>query len=283
MLAAAELGVTPGAISRQVKSLEDYLGFSLFTRVYNGIEVTPQAKAYQEALRESFLLMERSTKELLSGKRDGPLNVWCSRLFMRHWLVPRLTSFQKMYPDQEVVLTGGRSEDPLATDIDVAIRWGTGPWGNWNSVYLMDSAITPICSPEYLASHGPLEDPASVLDHTLLYSTTRSTDWPNWLTSVGVSLVGIQKKITFEGDGLTFKAALDGLGLGMARIEFLEPDLRAGRLVMPFKESLKLSGGFHLIYPQAYAYPRKVVAFRNWLLQEVKRPWHHDLDGYQSK
>ncbi|WP_183262669.1 transcriptional regulator GcvA [Aminobacter niigataensis] len=273
--AAQEMNVTPGAISRQVKALEDYLGFPLFVRVHNGIEPTPEAKAYYESMRAAFLLIEKSTKELLSQKRDGPLNVWCSRLFMRQWLVPRLTIFQELHPAQEVRLAGGRSDEPLPSDIDLAIRFGTGPWDPWESHYLMGNSIVPVCSPEYLEAHGPIQTPADLLKHPLLFTATRMDDWDMWLRSAGVEDFTISRKITLQGDGLAYRAAVEGLGVAIGRREFLEPDVKSGRLVTPFEHSVRLEGAFYLIYPTAVRYPRKVIEFRNWLLKEANEPWHH--------
>lgn len=156
ILAAEELCVTPGAISRQVKALEEHFGFPLFVRVHNGIEVTPEARGLQRSLHAAFLLIEKSTKDLVGTKRDGPINIWCSRLFMRHWLVPRLAAFQDAHPDREVNLFGGRSVEPLPSNIDVAIRWGADDFAPWPSHYLMGSNLIPVCSPAYLAAHPPL-------------------------------------------------------------------------------------------------------------------------------
>jgi len=283
ILAANELCVTPGAVSRQVKALEDYLGFQLFIRVHNGIEITPFAQDYQESLRAAFLLMEKSTRDLLAGKNDGPLNVWCSRLFMRQWLVPRLASFQELYPAQEVRLMGGRSDESLPSDTDLAIRWGEGPYEPWISHFIMDSHTIPVCSPEYLSQHARPQTPADLLDHTLLFTVTRLDDWAEWFASAGVREVVIPKRLTLEGDGLAYRAAVEGLGIAVGRLEFLEPDLKAGRLVTPFSHSLRLQGSFNLIYPPSFTYPKKVIAFRDWLLREAEKPWHHQSGADETE
>ncbi|SDN72942.1 LysR substrate-binding domain-containing protein [Ensifer sp. YR511] len=273
LAAANELNVTPGAISRQVKTLEEYLGFPLFVRVHNGIEVSAEAKPYQEAMRAAFLLMEQSTKQLLSERSQSPLNVWCSRLFMRQWLVPRLADFQDMYPGQEVRLTGGRSDEPLPIETDLAIRFGTGPFEPWQSHFLMGTSIIPVCSPEYLKQHGPIERPADLLGHTLLFTTTRLDDWYHWLSSAGVENVVFGKKLTLQGDGLAYRAAIESAGVAIGRKEFLQPDVAAGRLVTPIDHSVRLKGDFYLIYPRAPRHTRQFNQFRDWLLNDAKETW----------
>ena len=268
--AADALGVTPGAIGRQIKLLEDYLGTTLFERDRVAVRLTPAGAEYASQILESLRLIEAATKIVSRRGRRRPLRVWCSRTFMRQWLVPRLASYREQYPGCEMTFTTSDGiRDIDGSSVDIAIRLGDGKWGNAEVHHLFDNYLIPVCSPTYAAKFGEPRDPRELLEHTLLHSLRRRNDWDTWMVAAGLEPRPISNSIGFEGDSLAYQAALEGLGIALARKGFYEFDMRAGRILPLLGIEAKAPGSFYLVHETAHAFPAHVRRFREWILSEV--------------
>src|SRR5258705_8159757 len=150
--AAAELNVTPSAISRQSKNLEQPLGVDLFAGVGNEVRITAAGRLYLGYVNEAFAKLEGGTRAICVHHAGQPLHIWGSRFFIRLWLLPRLPDFHLRFPDQEVLITTVRPDAPLPAEIDVAIMLGDGNWNPMRADLLLRRVVVPVSSPGYLRS-----------------------------------------------------------------------------------------------------------------------------------
>jgi LysR family glycine cleavage system transcriptional activator len=268
--AADELNVTPGAVSRQIRKLEDHLGISLFTRGTTELSLTEAGRSYLEAVRDALSRLEAATRRIGAVADDRPLHIWGSRFFIRLWLVPRLPDFHARFPDQEVMITTAMPSDPMPQDIDVAIRLGDGNWNGLSSHLLIRHSLIPVCSPSYLETAPPLEQPQHIAQHTLLQTPNGEGNWKLWYDGLGLPSVAMPDRITFTSTDMAYSGALDGLGIVLGRCGFFEGDVRKGRLVVPFDHVHHADDGFYLLYQQRRPLPKRITVFRDWLLEQLK-------------
>ena len=267
--AAGELNVTPGAISRQIKKLEQHLGVGLFSRVGNEVRITPSGRIYLGYVQEAFARLDAGTRAISADDAARPLHIWGSRFFIRLWLLPRLPDFYLQFPDQEVLITTVRPDAPLPSEIDVAIMLGNGHWHPMQADLLLRRVVVPVCSPSYLSGAPPLTKPADLAHHTLLETSSGTNDWDRWSTSIGTGSLALARRITFTSADLAFSAALDGLGIVLGRQGFIENDLHQGRLVTPFASTFDIGDGFYLIYQNRDSLPARVHNFRRWIVDQL--------------
>jgi LysR family glycine cleavage system transcriptional activator len=268
--AAEELLVTPGAVARQIRTLEDYFGASLFERNNRDMRLTGASGTYAAALTEVFDQLERATRRMVGSQRLDKLHVYSSITFTLRWLVPHLPSFHMRYPHLELQLTAAV---PSAIDladgaIDVAIQ-SIPPHPEMISHRLIDVEFVPVCSPKFLAEHGPLETVADLGRVTLLSSTARSKDWENWLAAAGSPGLEPVHVIDFENSSLAYQAALEGIGVAIGRRFLLAEDLAAGRLLTPLDFVFRDGSAFHIVYSPKAASNPQVIQFRDWAFGEA--------------
>jgi LysR family glycine cleavage system transcriptional activator len=268
--AAVELNVTPGAVSRQIKNLEQHLGVDLFARVGNEVQITAAGRLYLGYVQEGFGKLEAGTRAVRTDQAGQPLHIWGSRFFIRLWLLPRLPDFHLQFPDQEVLITTVRPDSPLPPEIDVAILPGNGRWNAMRADLLLRRVLVPVCSPGYLKSAPPLEKPADLEHHTLLETSAGATEWDRWSANAGVGSLALARRVTFTSTDLAFSAALDGLGIVLGRHGFVEADLKKGNLVKLFESTLDAGDGFYLIYRDRDPQPARVRNFRKWIADQLK-------------
>jgi len=270
--AAEELHVTPGAVSRQVKLFENYLGINVFERNSRELRLTEESKVYIQALTEAFQRLDNATKRFVHSNRARPLHIHCTMTFTLRWLVPRLTSFHALYPKREIRITTAvvPITSQLGTgDIDVMIELGSGDWPNLVYHRLADSELVPVCSPKLARTFDPAKGTAELTGQTLLHSLARPNDWASWLTGAGASGVDPYRGIRFESSSLAYQAAIEGIGLAIGQQCLIQEELAVGRLVAPFKYSFKDGEGYYLIYQPSTAQERRLTEFREWILTVV--------------
>ncbi|MGN8342678.1 transcriptional regulator GcvA [Pseudomonas sp. SMV71] len=270
--AAQELNVTQTAISHQIRRLEDELGVHLFLRAKDGLSLTQEGQAYLPGVRSAFNALRHSTESLLGRRVKRTLTISTLVSLASKWLLPRLGSFQEAFADIDVRVTASTElADFRKAGIDAAIRYGRGDWPGLRADRLMSDEIFPVCSPRLLDGCDPLQTPADLARHKLLQvSGMTADDWSLWLDAAG------QPQALAEGSRLTFdlammavQAAIDGLGVCIGRSTYVDEDLKAGRLVVPFDLKLKSDLGFYLVTPLEHAGSRSVEAFRIWLMEQV--------------
>src|ERR1700722_5670042 len=185
--AAEELNVTHGAVSRQVKSLEDFLGVKLFRRLNRALRLTGEGQAYALAVREQLDALAEATRRLRAPRDRRGLTVSTTYSFTSGWLVPRLGRFRALHPDVDVRLQANDHVIDFGRDeVDLSIRYGRGQYPGLLSERLMGDDYAPVASPALLQGKSPLKKPADLRHHVLLHEEGTEIDWRMWLMAAGV-------------------------------------------------------------------------------------------------
>ena len=276
--AAEELHVTPGAVSHQVKALEDYLGVQLFRRLPQRVLLTDAGQTFLTDLGDCFGRFDRAVERVLESDDRGPLAVSVAPAFAAKWLGPRLHLFNVAHPEIDLRISASlRTVDFQRDSFDAAIRLGRGDYPGLTSVKLFDESVTPMCSPRLLEGDHPIRTPDDLRHHVLLHDDSLDFDataphWRDWLDAAGVSKIDPTRGPHFSHPDHSMQAAIDGAGVVLGWCSLASPDLQAGRVVAPFHLSLPLGLDFYLVYPKGQALLPKMAAFQNWLLNELPGP-----------
>lgn len=272
--AAAELHVTHGAISHQVKALEDWLGVPLFRRLNRALALTEAGQAYVVPVREALERLADGTRAVKARDGSGALTVSTLPSFAAKWLVPRLRGFREAWPDIDVRISASQKlvDFNREDDVDCAIRHGRGPtWPGSEARLLISEDFSPVCSPKLLDGPVPLREPADLANHTLLQDYDWNVDlWERWLAAAGLTLPARRRALSFNSSNLMLQAAIDGLGVALTQNVLSGDDLAAGRLVRPFRLTVPTDAGYYFVTPKGGMDRPKVAAFRDWLFAEAE-------------
>lgn len=273
--AAVQLGVTHGAVSQQIATLENWLGHALFTKEGRRMVATPMARVFAA---EVGLSLDRLALAADAYGRPGVrrlLRVSAPTSLAMRWLIPRLHRYHAGHPDVEVVVSTVSSlVEDLRGGVDVAIRRGVARndlWPQHHVVPLLEEVDTLIVSPALLAAR-PIRAPADVEGHAWLASATRVGDWDNWLEAAQLQhLAGLPRQ-TFDHFFVTRQAVVDGLGIGIGPLPLLEIDIARGNLVMPFPDIRVPRTGYVAIHPRRADPSGLLSGFVAWLAGEAAQP-----------
>lgn len=276
--AGAELGLTHGAVSRQIAALESWLGQRLFTREGRCMVATPMAKIFAAEVGLSF---DRLAVAAEACGRPGArriLRVSAPTSLAMRWLIPRLTRYHADHPHVEVAVTTVSCVlEELRGGVDLAIRRGvarTDVWPQHRVIELLDDVDTLIMSPALFA-HRPILKPADIEGHTLLASETRTGDWENWLVAAGLQhLTGLPRQ-TFDHFFVARQAVEDGLGIGVGPLPMLDIDIASGRLMTPLPDIKVPRTGYVAVIPRQTDTSNLVAEFVDWLVGEAWKPIPH--------
>lgn len=266
--AAAELHVTPGAISRQVRGLEALLGVPLFERGHRSIALTDAGRLYANELTHLFGQLREATQNISTIRPQRTLRLGSPPTFAARWLIPRMQPFHVAEPDIEVQIRSV-THQPDWRDLDAAILFGDGQWPGCSATLLVSNRITPVCSPAYLATHGPFHSVENLTGKTLLYSLTRPEDWSAWLAASGVSApLALQtRRLGYESSMLAYQACRHGVGLAMAQTDLIIQDQDEGFLVAPFGTHLDMGRlTYYLVRPRRARLNEPLSRLVNWLV-----------------
>ena len=272
-IAAEELHVTPGAVSRQIRSLEDGLGVQLLHRGHRQISLTRTGEDYYRAVTRAMDDLREATRRLGKRARRKQLKVRAYTTFAMRWLIPRLSSFHAANPGIEVLLTA--SLDPVdfrKEDIDGAIRLGDGKWSGVNTHRLVSNILVPVCSPGVAAGSPEVKKPADLQHQTLLHSIARPDDWAHWLKAARADAqVDARSGMTFQSSAMAYAAAMEGQGFAIAQRFLVAADLEAGRLVAPFRQAVDMGDfTYYLLTPADRKESASMAVFREWLLGQCE-------------
>jgi LysR family transcriptional regulator, glycine cleavage system transcriptional activator len=232
--AAEELCVTHGAVSRQVRQLEEWLGLDLFERRGRRVLLTVAGRTYLSEISAALDRIALATQEQLRATREQIVRVNAPTTFALRWLLPQLSGFQRANPAVEVRLT--TSEEPiekLGDECDVAIRGSEQKSAGYAVNEFLSEVRLPVCSPKVLESH-PIHSVQDLAHHTLLHSATYPGLWAEWLAASGNPGLVARNAQQLDHFYLTLQAAIDGLGIAMGPTALVALDVEEGRLVFPF-------------------------------------------------
>ena len=269
--AAAELNVTPAALSFQIKSLEDHLGAPVFRRLNRAVELTEAGRVLQPGTQDGFDLLNaawRAARRLDSGRS---LTVTAGPAFTTEWLAPRMFAFAQAHPQVELRIAASLARMEFDRDeIDVAIRFGYGPDPGLYVQPLLTEWLTPVATPELAAK---INSPADLLHLPLLQDDSIDfvrppLGWGAWFSAVGVDATPTIAT-RFSNADHAINAATVGSGVLLARGTLAAGALLDGRLVAPFKTALSTTAMFRILCPQGHQDRAGTRAFINWLIAEV--------------
>jgi len=275
--AAEELGVTPAAVSHQIRTLEEQLGMRLFWRTSRAMRLTRAGAELQRAVGDALSALSAAVERLRSRDGGQTLTVTATPAFAAKWLVPRLDRFRQHHPDIDVRIdVSERLIDFAREEAEIGVRFGNGIYPGLRAERLFEETVFPVCSPRLVSGSRPLKHPRDLRHHTLIHSEwqAQGATWPNWrmwLLAAGVEGIDPTRGLHFSQIALAIQATIDGQGVVLGNTSLVADDLDAGRLVRPFELALKGEANFayYVVSPRSVADRPLVSAFRDWLFEEA--------------
>lgn len=269
--AAAALGVTPGAVSQQIRQLEERLGTRLFERGVRSLRLTAAGMRLLGPLVEGFAGIEAAWGRAAAKRpKRQTLTISTTASFAATWLVPRLGRFMQRWPAIEPrIETTTRLVDLRRDGVDVAIRHGLGDYPDLTAIKLVAPRLVPLASPALLAAGPKITRPADCLDYPLLQEGDRA-DWPMWLRAHGVEDERAELGAGFEDDFLMIRAAVEGQGIALVRDIYGLDEIRSGALVCVLDDKpWPTRFAYYLVFPPEAETKPPVKAFRDWIVAEA--------------
>jgi LysR family glycine cleavage system transcriptional activator len=271
--AAAELHLTQGAVSRQIRELETRLGLALFERINQRVFLTDAGDSYRlEVARILAGLATATERTMASAGGAEVLNLAVLPTFAARWLVPRLPKFLADHP-QATVNFVVRNEPFSFTDtpLDAAIHFGEPTWPGAVCDFLCIEEVYPVAAP-ILRDRFGLQDAAAIARAPLLHQSSRPTAWADWLTTEGLSTVGAYRGSRFDQFSMIAEAAVVGLGVALMPRFMIETELESGRLALLTERPIDAGKAYWFVYPEAKVRSRLVRSFGDWLKAEAATP-----------
>jgi LysR family glycine cleavage system transcriptional activator len=270
--AAKEFGVTQGAISQQVKQLEDWLGQPLFHREGRKLSLSDAGMAYLPVVRRSLDQLTAGTEELFGGGHDGPINVRVTSSLTYVWLLPRIGRFMARHPGIALRLITDPDPGKFGEEgIDVAIRYGDGNWPDAEVERLFWEKLFPVCGPALLERGPPLRAPRDLAHHRIIHVVGEPENWQMWLHAAAVEGLVLDQGLQFDLHMMATHAAIAGVGVALGLSPMVDDALADGRLVRPFDIEIPARHAHYVVTPLTVASRPQVEAFRQWLLEEAAR------------
>lgn len=270
--AADELSVTHGAVSRQLKSLDEHFGVALFVKAGRGIVLTQHGEKLQSGVREAFARLRDSCAALKLDVEEAPFTLACPGSLLARWLIPRLDRLHRELPALKLQVVVSESEQPgMQTDASATLAFAEPPWPADVEVFeLMAEQICAVVSPQLAARIDPTK-PETLFANKLLYTTSRLQAWPQWAGAKGLELAPLEAALS-EGQGFDhlyylMEAAVAGLGVAIAPKLLVEDDLKSGRLIAPWG-SIATSAQLCLWLP-SQTNSRRSEPLAAWLKREL--------------
>lgn len=270
--AAEELHLTQGAISRQVRALEDLVGVALFDRVRQRVVLSEAGRAYLADVRRMLGELGEATHRVMgfAGTR-GVLDLAVLPTFGARWLVPRLPRFLALHPEVTINLAARIEPFDFAVEpFDAAIHVGQPVWAGGVLTHLMDEEVVPVADPGFAARHGVVR-PQDLAGTPLLHQSTRPTAWAEWFAAVGHTTDAVWRGARFDQFSMVSQAAAAGLGAALVPRFLVEEELALGRLMQLFPVPLSTRSAYFLARPESKGRSALLEAFEAWLAEEAIR------------
>ena len=279
--AAAELNVTPAALSFQIKSLEEHLGAPVFRRLNRAVELTEAGRALAPGAKDGFETLAAAWRAARRVNDHASLTVTAGPAFTAIWLAPRLYSFAQAHPEIEFLLSASLGiVDLVHSEVDVAIRFGYGPDGpELYSEPFIEDWVTPMMTPELAERFGTPQGMAEVplIHQDDIRFLDPPVTWETWFRAAGLPERDWTGQRFSQADH-GMDAALSGAGAVLGRISFGSRMIRSGRLVAPFRTAMRTIAHYRFICAKGTETRPQVAAFREWILAETATIQDHDRD-----
>ena len=265
--AAKTLGVTHGAVSRQIKQLEQYLGVQLLYRRPNGVEVTNAGEQLHMATRQAFSALQIGVRGVKRAQDRRSVTISLSASLATKWLVPKLPAFRAQHPGITMFLdTNDDVIDFADSEVDVALRYGVPNWGELHFELLVDEELIVVASPSLVANETVPMTPSAIARLPLLHDHF-NTAWEIWADAVGLARSHLGSlEVKFGDSAVLITAAIDGQGVALARRLLVEDDLENGRIVRLDDSTLSLDRALYFVCRPGDRDRPTIRSLRNWLL-----------------
>lgn len=268
-LAAQELNLTQGAISRQVGALEEQLGVPLFKRIKKTIVLTQVGKIYAEEIAGALRSIRNASLNAVSDTKGQTLNLAILPTFGMRWLMPKFPDFLSKNPQITVNFTSKLSPfDFNAEDLHCAIHFGHPDWPDTNGTYLMGEQAVPVAAPSFIGNHT-VKHAKELTEMPLLHIETRPNAWIDWFKQNDV-IPPRDRGMVLEQFSMVTQAAVAGMGVAMLPYFLINTELERGELEILMDTPLENSAGYYLITPKSHENYAPVVALKEWLLEQTK-------------
>lgn len=271
--AADELNVTQGAISRQIRQLEEYLGKELFIRANRNILLSPTGAQYYQTIYASLLNIAQATAEIKKWQGDRQVTVATTNAMASLWLLPKVAGFQQSEEIDLRILATDNIQDLYKMDFDIALFYCKVPPVGMQTTMLFPEEVFPVCSPGYLEQFKDTQDQIQFFEKSLLYLDDSQKDWINWnewFTAVNLPIVKPKNRININNYPMLLQAAINGHGLALAWGSLVDDYLKSGALVRPVDTVLRTHASFCMLEPlDRGVIPSSVKHFRMWLLEQL--------------
>jgi LysR family glycine cleavage system transcriptional activator len=273
---AEELHVTPGAISQQMRQLEERLGFALFHRVARGLELTAEGQRLAIVANEVHSRIDDELRLLHSGRIGGVFKLRCIPSFLSKWLMPRLGQLESAFPDIQLRIVAEDSSGSLRDDdFDLAIDLNDGSYPGLMTTSLLEEELFPVCSPALQNGKPPLDTPSQLVHYPLLHDITawrgsyEYAEWEFYLRAIGATGIDVRRGHTFNRNHLTIEAAIMGMGVAIARKALITTELEEGSLIMPFGHPIAARKKYVLVYREGALQTPARRAVHDWLVEQA--------------
>lgn len=263
--AGEELNVTQGAVSRQIKLLEEQLGCKLFHRNGPNLKLSESGEEFQVVVDDSLAIIRRGTTRLRRRASSAIITVSILPSFASKWLLGRLSSLEKMHPDISLHLAASYKvvNFALDSDVDVAIRIGKGEWPGVYVAQITEGEMFPVCAPELAKT---IKRPEDILNHRLIMEVPPYDEWHRWFEFAGLSFSPDGARV-YDDTTLLVQGAIEGQGVSLCRKEFIEDCLESGCLVKPLDISIVSEYQYYFVCPQERLKESSIRALHDWMLQ----------------
>lgn len=277
--ASDELCVTPAAVGQLVRGLEDSLGVDLFHRSRSGparLVLTEVARSAVTDLQAGFDHLAIAVERLRTASAYEVINVSVPRAFADKWLLPRIQRFRERHPDYDLcVNTSAAAPELLAGRAHVDVRYGQGQWPGWESVFLLDDTVFPVCHPKLVAGSPPPVRAQDLRTVPLIHDASMAPvsgfpNWRTWLKNAGVDGIDSERGLHIDDPAGVVAAAVAGNGVALGRSALVAGDLAEGRLIRPFGPPLGHVFGYYTVHRPEHPRQAAAVAFRDWLINEAR-------------
>ncbi|MCE9687574.1 transcriptional regulator GcvA [Shewanella sp. AS16] len=264
--ASEELHVTHGAVSRQLKQLETWLGVTLFDRSQRALTLNAAGRAYLHSMSSALDLIHEGTASLQQFKPSNSLGIATTHSFATKWLMDKLPAFAKLHPEIEIWLSVEQQRTDFANSrVDLGLRMGQGPWPGLHCTPLLKDRLIVVCSPQLLANGPPLARAEDLALHTLLHDQDPAAQWLRWFQENGLDPQGATKGPRYTSTDLLLRAAMAGQGVALVSEVLAAAELAQGLLCQPLPQRVELGDYFWLVTPPNRPMTPKLKHFSLWL------------------
>lgn len=269
-LAAQDLFLTQGAVSKQIAQLEAMLCHPLFHRSPRGLSLTPAGKMYLAEVRSILNQVDASSRYVMGyGQASQTLSIAVQPTFGSSWLIPRLSDFMKKHPDIQVVTrSDARPFDLMQSRIDISLFYGAGSLPGADCHRLFDAPVITVCSRDHPAAHT-IDSLGAWEAQTLIQCSSRPEIWRDWFAHQGFESIRCYQGPRFDTFSMCLTAALEGIGVAIMPAMFASKALQSGALVKPWPHVQPSDGAYYVAHASHCAAELKIRAFTKWVCQQA--------------